>query len=321
MTITVILHGVPNGNSVSDSKYITSCQLFYSRTKTGDIEFAVERKILEGKPLLFYTYLLNNVADNGNRIGSYFGLTVALDAYYAKLEYLYQIFNATLDKYIIGKVLQKKDKTYKFLIDDLRPYAEIAEDIKKFFVNAINMMAMKEDIHSVPEVNPIESQHYKLCWSDYSDTEAYELFQQYGALYLSSAYEMRREKELHQQFGQEKAKMLVDFQRDIQRQQEKFKIDLSSLSCKCTSLQKELLEEKSKKENYHKGEVKESHYKNEDLEESNSSKFWFLLSKARDVLMIILLCTILFILLSIKAKDSLAKNEERKTVNEQQINP
>lgn len=64
-----------------------------------------------GKVYSYYTFVKGqNVMGYDNRTGSYFALTIRMDAYYADLQNMYKILSAAYEKCASGVSFKNKEK-------------------------------------------------------------------------------------------------------------------------------------------------------------------------------------------------------------------
>ena len=119
MKVEIFLHGVPIGQDyfgIQDEVEYTSS--FYCKSDES-IKLEVEVRRNQDKVYTYYTYLrYNNILGSSNRSGSYFGLTLRLDAYYTDIVLIYNILDVTFNKYVVGTILEPIGKNYKYINPD-----------------------------------------------------------------------------------------------------------------------------------------------------------------------------------------------------------
>lgn len=121
LNINLYVHGVPMGHKTwgvlgEDSSFITN---FYSQKWQAKELMQVDIMNCEGKTYSYYTFIKGqNVVAYDNRAGSYFALTIRMDAYYADLQNMYKILSAAYEKMCVGRLVQKQGEGIKFIVQD-----------------------------------------------------------------------------------------------------------------------------------------------------------------------------------------------------------
>ncbi|MBO6118366.1 MAG: hypothetical protein J6P44_07480 [Bacteroidales bacterium] len=182
MNIEVYLHGVPSGQKVSDNgkdvRYISG---FYN----GNVLHADRGLVIEvvGKKI-YYTYLKYDLIANDNRQGSYFGLTLMIDAnYYENYLHIYSLLEGIYRQKIDGSII----KNNKFIVADFTK--QLQEEISKI---------IEQDIISnhTGKIFPIldgfvkqKGELLRINCGEINDFEITKLLKKNLVIYLSDLYQ------------------------------------------------------------------------------------------------------------------------------------
>ena len=217
MNISVVLHGVPYGQDVSDSSFETAVRPYYGRaSKALDEEFeCVVRQVKDDSRVLYTLTLNNNVVDAENRSGSYFGLTVAMtDYYFTKVRYLYELMKIAIERFAIGKVISLDKGTYKFIVKNLRDQQQIAKSVQDFILGELKSAMGQDNILPISSLNSKSNQTCNMNWVDVTDSELAKCMKSIGRFCVSSQFDSMLVKNARQQLANEKEA----FQKNLQEQ-------------------------------------------------------------------------------------------------------
>ena len=116
MEVELFVHGVPSGEGFwgkeEDRNYFGT---FYDHS-SDEVKFLIQTRALKGKPYCYYNYLVYktvgsqapNIVANDGRDGSYFGITLRLDAYCKDIVNMYRILDTVFNVYVMGNLLKWK---------------------------------------------------------------------------------------------------------------------------------------------------------------------------------------------------------------------
>lgn len=133
MNVEIFVHGVPNGESFwgekGDRNYFGG---FYDQSCSDKVRFLIQTRSSNGKVYCYYNYLLyKDIIGNEGRGGSYFGLSVRLDAYCKDFIGIYKILDTVFAAHVLNKVLKVQNGKYKYVIADFGSAPEMMDNIKK----------------------------------------------------------------------------------------------------------------------------------------------------------------------------------------------
>ena len=123
LKLNLFVHGVPKGQKIwgpqeEDRIFLES---FYSRKPSVEAQLQVDVFQIGGNLNCYYTYLRGgNILDKDNRQGSYFALTVRVNAFYNDLFNMFNILDATYNKYILRTILTCDESSTRFIVDDFQ---------------------------------------------------------------------------------------------------------------------------------------------------------------------------------------------------------
>jgi len=159
LNLSLFVHGVPKGQKIwgpqeDDRLYIES---FYGRKTDVSVQLLVETFQIGDSLNCYYTYLRSgNLKDKDGRAGSYFALTVRVNAYYSDISNMYNILDAAYRKFIIGTILVDKVAFTNFNVLDFEDISAKLSDLEKEIVGYIGQFSVDSDFVSLDGfvVNP-----------------------------------------------------------------------------------------------------------------------------------------------------------------------
>lgn len=117
MAINIIVHGVTSGFDSSESKPSPYFQNFYNRPKGYNYFIAEIFRDGAGPKSCYTLYISRNVANSGNRPGSYFAISVLIDdKACADVKALYSSLSGIFMSSFVGRILVRQGDGYKFKI-------------------------------------------------------------------------------------------------------------------------------------------------------------------------------------------------------------
>lgn len=153
MEVELFIHGVPNGEGFwgkeEDRNYFGT---FYDHS-TDEVKFLIQTRLLKGKPYCYYNFLVYktpgsqvpNVVANDGRDGSYFGISLRLDAYCKDIVNMYRILDTIYNVYVIGNLLKMEKSKLKYIIPDFASVSNVIANIEKVTLQLIQNAFSGED--------------------------------------------------------------------------------------------------------------------------------------------------------------------------------
>lgn len=137
MEVDVFVHGVPNGfrywGNGADKDYF---ETFYDESAK-EIIFQTQTRKSGGEAYCYYHYLVYNiVVAHDGRSGSYFGLSLRIDAFYKDALNIYRMLDMLFNTYIVGDILQPLQQgKIKYSVSDFAPISSKLENLEKEVVH------------------------------------------------------------------------------------------------------------------------------------------------------------------------------------------
>lgn len=251
-----MLHGTPKGNDFwgaeMERDYATS---FYDGSKE-EQKFVLDiRKSKDSKVYCYYTYARYNIADNGDRQGGYFAISLRMDKLYENPIQLYQILDGVFYSKVIGGFLELKQDYFKYKFTSFSENQDCLKVIEKSIENSFeNLLDAKKFV----TFNPSLSQNGKVCklnLVDFTESNVKKAFAQCSKIVVSPFYASINEVGAEDRIN----KLKEQFQKDIvakDEEIEKLKEDAKTLNSSISSYKK-VVEEKDEeiKKNKRNGDL------------------------------------------------------------------
>lgn len=151
LNINLYVHGVPMGHKTwgvlgEDDNFIAN---FYSFKWLAKELMQVDIMECKGKVYSYYTFAKGqNVMGYDNRTGSYFALTIRMDAYYADLQNMYKILSAACEKMCVGRLVQKQGEGIKFIVQDFSVLDNELKGMENRIISYIGEFSNNKDLVS-----------------------------------------------------------------------------------------------------------------------------------------------------------------------------
>ena len=149
LNINLFVHGVPMGQKIwgakgDDQRYLSS---FYGpKWETPEV-MKIDVMTLGGGMYCYYSLVKGfDVCDSQGRTGSYFALTLRINAFYSDVQNMYSILKAAYEKMCVGLCLQENNNVTKYLISDFQNVDNQLKNIEHYIINYISEFSVNEDI-------------------------------------------------------------------------------------------------------------------------------------------------------------------------------
>ena len=119
LKLNLFVHGVPQGQKIwgpkeEDQNFIGN---FYSQKSNLDAQLKIDVMKMGKEVYCYYTYLRGGVMiDIDGRPGSYFAITIRINAFYIDLPNIYYTLDIAYKKFILGKILKSNEAATNFLV-------------------------------------------------------------------------------------------------------------------------------------------------------------------------------------------------------------
>lgn len=249
MNVELFIHGVPHGQDFlgikTEQPYF---DLFYDHS-ADEVKFLIQKRSLENKSFCYYNYLVyRDVIDSEGRPGSYFGISLRLDAYCIDIVNMYRILDTIYNVFVMGTLVKKEGNKIKYIISNFASASKDIEGIRSETIQMLRKAFTNKDFVNLDNSFQIGDKGFACNLYDYTQERFYALFKQYGKIAISPYYSTEKEKvlikqseaqvnELHRQFDQQMKSYLESSEKDrrksndalmiVQDQVQKLQVDLA----------------------------------------------------------------------------------------------
>lgn len=200
LNINLYVHGVPMGQKTwgvlrEDDNFIGN---FYSHKWPAKELMQIDIMECKGKVYSYYTFVKGqNVMGYDNRTGSYFALTIRMDAYYADLQNMYKILSAAYEKMCVGSLVQKQGEGIKFIVQDFAVMDAELKRIENQIISYIGEFSNNKDLVSFSgfktnSLLPVQTGNLLEC----DNVKALNTVKATGKISVSPYYPSKKVKEL-----------------------------------------------------------------------------------------------------------------------------
>ena len=244
MEVELFIHGVPNGEGFwgkeDDRNYFGT---FYDHS-TDEVKFLVQNRASKGKLYCYYNYLVYktvgsptpNVVAYDGRDGSYFGMSLRLDAYCKDVMNMYRILDTIYNIYVYGSLLKIEKSKLKYTFSDFSnvetKLKTIETEVIKLIQNGFNADSfMSLEGFAQGGGNASVFNLYEL-----TATDALQVMKQSGKMVASPYYPTVREKRIKQQHDNQ----IESLKQQCDKEKSEMKETLNPLKAQVSALQQEV---------------------------------------------------------------------------------
>lgn len=244
MEIELFVHGVPSGigfwGKADDHNYLNT---FYDNS-TDEIKFLVQTRVLKGKTYCYYNYLvyrtvgsqIPNVVANDGRNGSYFGITLRLDAYCKDFENMYRILDTMYNVYIVGNVLKMEKTKLKYTTPDFNGVSSTLEAMENVTFQLIKNAFTVDSFIRLDGFATNGGKSIALNLYDCTSEVVMSTVRQYGRVALSPYYPSNKEAAIQQQCDAQIQATQQQFEARIQANAENYAKEKKEISDSLSSV-------------------------------------------------------------------------------------
>lgn len=258
MEVELFIHGVPNGEGFwgkeEDRNYFGT---FYDHS-ADEVKFLIQSRMSKSKPYCYYNYLVyktagaaapNVVAQDG-RDGSYFGISLRLNAYCKDFMNIFRILDTLYHIYVYGDILKMDKSKLKYTCSD---FSKVDAKLKAIEAEAIKLIQngfVSESFASLDGFSTTGSKSVTGNLYEVTADDVLQYMKQYGKVALSPFYPTMREKKMQQQYNSKIASLKQQFETEksnieatipsLKNQMAELKQEISSRDTKMMDLQAEL---------------------------------------------------------------------------------
>lgn len=211
MDAEIFVHGVPSGEDFwgkeEDRNYFGT---FYDHS-SDELKFLIQTRMLNGKPYCYYNYLVYktvgsqvpNVVGNDGRDGSYFGITLRLDAYCKDIANMFRILDTVFNVYIMGSVLKMEKSKLKYVAPNFSSISSVLETTEKATLQLVQNAFSIENFAKLDGFAMNGGNYPKYNLLDCTADTAAGLIKQYSKLAVSPYYPSSKESALQQKYNEQ----------------------------------------------------------------------------------------------------------------------
>lgn len=192
MDVELFIHGVPQGQDFwgdikKEKGYFDTMYNNSTNGNSDEVTFIVQLREFEGKKYCYYNYLIyNNVIASDGRPGSYFGISLRIDAYCRKIPYVYHILDWAYNTLVISEIINVVEDRRQYLVNNFSnasaPLLKIRERVFKMFQDTFT----SEHFLSLSSFSLSEGTAYKTFnLYECSQRDALEAIKRYGKIDIS----------------------------------------------------------------------------------------------------------------------------------------
>ncbi len=244
MKVELFIHGVPNGEGFwgqqEDRNYFAT---FYDRS-ADEVKFLVQNRLSQGKPYCYYNYLVYktpgsptpNIVANDGRDGSYFGISLRLDAYCKDVMNMFRILDTIYNIYVYGEFLKMEKSKLRYTFSDFSNVKTKLKAIETETIKLIQQGFYADSFTSLDGFATNSNKTFSHNLYEMSSEEVMQVMKQYGKIVLSPYYPTKREQQIQKKYESEIAAI------KLQCEQEKSELGatLSPLKSQVSALQQEV---------------------------------------------------------------------------------
>jgi hypothetical protein len=203
MNVEFFAYGVPSGESIwgeeQEKGYFST---FY--TTSDEDKFLIEVRNADSKIYCYYNYLLyKNIIANDGRQGSFFGITLRLDAYCTDPFTLYKIMDTTCHAYIRSTIFENIGDNLKYKIANFKEATKILEEARREIINLIKKAFTGDTFTSLKGFAVKNSGTPKVNMFDYSAADITKVIREKGSIAISPYFPRNVEATLKSKYENE----------------------------------------------------------------------------------------------------------------------
>ncbi len=210
MDVELFVHGVPNGEAFwgKDETCRNYMGQFYVEC-SDEVRFLIQACELKGRRFCFYNYLVYksagalepNVVGFDGRDGSYFGLTLRLDAYCKDVAKVYRILDTIYNVYILGKILKMDKSKLKYVTPDFSGVSTQLQLVETATMQLIQNAFVASDFSGINDFAIGGTTLSKFNLNDCTPDRVLEQVKKCGLIAISPYYPTIKEIGLQQSYG------------------------------------------------------------------------------------------------------------------------
>ena len=239
LTADLYIHGVPKGQdfwpNAADKNYFGS---FYTVNDSDDLKFLIQVSKQNGTPCCYYNYLVykfhgskvSNIVDCDGRAGSYFGISLCLNAYCKDIINVYRILDTVFNVYVIGTLLKEENSKLMYISHDFALLSGKLEKLKEKTYELMNNAFTNESFISFDEFSPKAVNNYpRYNLNDCTPESVMADVKKYGKVALSPYYISKREKTKERDYEEQLNTVRQQFDKKMKEEQKEHADKLNAI--------------------------------------------------------------------------------------------
>ena len=156
LNINLFVHGVPMGQKIwgpkgDDQNYIAS---FYGPNWDAPEVMKIDIMTFGGITYCYYSFVKGQkVYDSQGRAGSYFALTLRINAFYSDIQNIYNVLKAAYEKMCVGLCVSETNDSAKYLLSDFQIIDSKLKEIENHILSYIREFSVSDDIINLSSVS------------------------------------------------------------------------------------------------------------------------------------------------------------------------
>lgn len=230
LKLNLFVHGVPKGQKIwgpqeDDRVFLES---FYSRKPNVETQLQVDIFQIGRKLNCYYTYLIGgNLLDKDNRQGSYFALTIRVNAFYNDLFNIYNILDATYNKFILKSIIARDESSTRFIVEDFQQSDRKFQEIEKEIINYLSSFSNSSDFISLDNfTTTAKSESPNINLLECNDKSVLNYIKGNGKISISPFYPSMQFIEFSRKKDEEIRNFKFQAQQQIAEEKKKFEQDI-----------------------------------------------------------------------------------------------
>ena len=224
LNIKLFVHGVPLGQKIwgpqgDDNRYLAS---FYGPKWEVPEVMIVETMSYGNNNYCYYSFVKGqNVYDSQGRAGSYFALTLRINAFYSDIQNMYSILRAAYGKMCVGLCIDETNDKVQFLLADFQNVDSQFKKIENHILNYISEFSIDNDIVALNNAaSSGKGGVYNLNLHECSSSVAIDIIKNNGKLTVSPCYLSSSASKKVAQYEEEMRRNAQKAQEEIQLQKQ-----------------------------------------------------------------------------------------------------
>jgi hypothetical protein len=256
LKLNLFVHGVPKGQKIwgpqeEDRIFLES---FYSRRSTEEAQMQVDIMKIGKEAYCYFTYLRGgNILDIDNRQGSYFALTIRVNAFYNDLFKMYSILDSSYQTFILEKILTTNETSTKYLVDDFQQYEDGLKELEEQIINYLSTFSNSSNFINLDKFatnSKLASLNLNLLECNNKNVLTY--IKEKGSVSVSPLHASsqfleytRKKEEEFEKLKLEAQKLVGEEKRKSEQQIQSLKAEYSTVDKKISELNRQIEQEKS----------------------------------------------------------------------------